>query len=127
MNDKINFDFLSKSIPVRLKIARMARGYKNRSEFAQSCDAPVTTYRAHERGDYEVKASDIVRYTQALDISIPWLLTGAGHPLDHVPHPEPEALAIFLYYLRLENSKEDLKEYAQREAQALAQKTDVTI
>lgn len=117
MNERIDIKILSDSLPIRLKIARIARGFKNRSSFANACGGAVTTYRAHERGDYEVKASDIIRYTQTLDISIPWLLTGHGHPLDHQTDPNPEALAIFLYYIRLESSKAELKQYAEREAE----------
>lgn len=123
MNDNIDIKKLSEFVPSRLKIARMARGYPNRSLFAQACGAAITTYRAHERGDYEVKASDIIRYTHTLDISIPWLLTGQGHPLDHQPNPNPEALALFLYYIRLEGSKTELKQDAEREAHTLIKKT----
>jgi len=119
MNEYININELSNSVPIRLKIARMARGYKNRSSFAEACGAAITTYRAHERGDYEVKASDIIRYSATLDISIPWLLTGQGHPLDHQPNPDLEHLAIFLYYIRLESSKADLKQSAAQEATKL--------
>lgn len=119
MNERIDIKKLSEYVPLRLKIARMARGYANRSTFAEACAAAITTYRAHERGDYEMKASDIVRYTQALDISIPWLLTGEGHPLDHQSHPDSEALAMFLYYIRLEGGKTELKQDAEREARTL--------
>lgn len=119
MNEHIFQENLSDLIPSRLKIARMARGYKNRSVFAEACGAAITTYRAHERGDYEVKASDIIRYTQALNISVHWLLTGQGHPLDHQTQPDAEALALFLYYIRLENSKTEVKRYAEDEATQL--------
>lgn len=119
MNERIDIKKLSDSVPIRLKIARTARGYKNRSAFAQACGAAVTTYRAHERGDYEVKASDIIRYVHTLDISAYWLLTGFGHPLDHQSNPDPETLAYFLYYIRLESSKIDIKAYANREASKL--------
>jgi hypothetical protein len=122
MNDSINIEKISELVPIRLKIARMARGYKNRSTFALSAGAAITTYRAHERGDYEMKASDVVRYTETLAISIPWLLTGRGHPLDHQPTPNSEDLAIFLYYIRLEGSKADLKEAAEKEAALLLKK-----
>ncbi len=116
MNDRINLKVLSDSIPNRLKIARMARGYKSRSALAQTCGTAITTYRAHERGDYEVKASDIICYTHTLDISINWLLTGQGHPLDHQAAPDSEKLALFLYYQNLENSRMDLKQSAEQEA-----------
>jgi hypothetical protein len=119
MDEYINIEKLSESVPIRLKIARMSRGYQNRSSFALACGAAVTTYRAHERGDYEVKASDIIRYTHSLDISIRWLLTGQGHPLDHQPKPDPETLALMLYHIRLENSKMNLKQDAEREAATL--------
>lgn len=116
MDNNINLEELSDLIPIRLKIARMARGYKSRREFAEACGAPVTTYRAHERGDYEIKASDILRYTHKLDISIRWLLLGAGHALEHQAAPDPETLAIFLYYSRLESSKTEIKQIAEQEA-----------
>lgn len=122
MNEHIEIKKMSKSIPFRLKIARMGRGYKNRTVFAMHCGAPITTYRAHERGDYELKASDIIRYALALDISIPWLLTGRGHPLDHQARPDSYALAQFLYYIRLESSIPVLKESASKEAATLLDK-----
>jgi len=109
MNEDFDINTLSESVPLRLKIARCAREYKSRSVFAHACGAAVTTYRAHERGDYEMKASDIIRYTNTLDISTRWLLTGQGHPLDHQSNPDPERLAIFRYYIRLEASKAELK------------------
>ncbi len=119
MNENNNINKMSDNIPLRLKIARMARGFKNRSSFATACGAAITTYRAHERGDYELKASDVIRYAQSLNISIPWLLTGEGHPLDHTAHPEPDVLAQFLYYLHLENSKNEIKESATKAAALL--------
>ncbi len=122
MNDYSKIENLSKSIPLRLKIARMARGFKNRSAFALSCNAPVTTYRAHERGDYELKASDIIRYTTGLDISIRWLLTGEGHPLEHISQPNLDSLAQFLYFLRLEDSKDEIKQFVIKEAANLLKK-----
>ncbi len=126
MNDCINVEEISKSVPIRLKIARMARGYKNRSTFALNSKASVTTYRAHERGDYEMKVSDVICYTESLNISISWLLTGKGHTLDHQASPDPEALAIFLYYIRLEASKTDFKESAQKEAALLLKMKELT-
>lgn len=119
MNEHIDIKNLSEFVPSRLKIARMARGHKNRSTFAAICGAAITTYRAHERGDYEVKASDIIRYTHALDISIPWLLTGQGHPLDHQANPDPETLALFLYHIRMENSIIEFKKMANQDAKKL--------
>lgn len=109
MNDDINVKKMSESIPIRLKIARMARGYNNRSRFAKACGAGVTTYRAHERGDYELKASDVIRYAEELDISMRWLLTGLGHPLEHEAKPNPDVLGQFLYYLKLEKNKIEIK------------------
>jgi hypothetical protein len=122
MNDDLDIKKLSDSIPARLRIARMARGYETRSACAQACNAAITTYRAHERGDYEVKATDIIRYTRHLDISMSWLLTGKGHPLDHQAHPDPEKLAAFLYYLHLEGSKVDFQQSAVQEAAAIINK-----
>jgi hypothetical protein len=110
MNNRNDMAKMSESVPSRLKIARIARGYSNRSQFAKACGAGVTTYRAHERGDYEMKASDIIRYTETLAISARWLLTGRGHPLELDKNPDPEILALFLYHLRLENSKDEIKQ-----------------
>ncbi|MBS0352096.1 MAG: helix-turn-helix transcriptional regulator [Proteobacteria bacterium] len=124
MDDSTDIKKLSDFIPIRLKIARMARGFSSRSACAQACNAAITTYRAHERGDYELKASDIIRYTRYLDISIPWLLTGKGHPLDHQAHPDREKLALFLYYLHLEGSKEDFQHSAVEEATAIINKNN---
>jgi hypothetical protein len=120
MDERIDIKKLSDLIPLRLKIARIARGYKNRSAFANRCGIAVTTYRAHERGDYEIKVSDLLCYTQTLDISVVWLLTGEGHPLDHHSYPDPEALALFLYFSHLEQSKAELKQYAAQEAERLS-------
>lgn len=106
-------------VHLRLKIARTVRGYGTRSAFAEAAGVAIATYRAHERGDYEAKASDIIRYTRTLDISIPWLLTGEGHPLDHQAQPDPEVLTLFLYHISLESSKIGLKKSAEDEAARL--------
>ncbi len=110
MNDGVDIKKMSKSIPMRLKVARLARGYSNRSQFAKDCGAGITTYRAHERGDYELKASDVIRYSEQLDVSMRWLLMGLGHPLEHKHDPNPETLAQFLYYLHLEDNKIEIKQ-----------------
>jgi len=112
MDKNIKKDKMSTSLPIRLKIGRLGRGYKSRSTFANACGVAITTYRAHERGDYEPKASDLIKYTDTLDVSIPWLLTGRGHPLDHLAQPDADVLAQFLYYVHLEDSKAQIKESA---------------
>lgn len=97
-NDEIKF------LPLRLKVARIARGYKTRMAFVNFSGIPLTTYRAHEIGSNELKASDVVRYAKLLDISFSWLLTGEGHALDHQANPDPEEKVVFDYILKKEKS-----------------------
>ena len=97
-------------IPLRLKIARISRGYKNKRVFALACEIPISTYRAHERGDNETKASDILYYATALDISVKWLLTGDGNPLEHKTEPTYDEIAKFEYHNRAEKLKYEFEQ-----------------
>lgn len=105
INDEIKFLF------VRLKVARIARGFKNRMAFVDFSGVPLTTYRAHETGSNELKASDIVKYAKLLDISITWLLTGEGHALDHQAKPDQEKKGLFEYLLKSEKLKKAINDY----------------
>lgn len=92
----------TKFLHLRLKVARIARGYKNRTAFINFSKIPLTTYRAHEMGTNELKASDVVRYARLLDVSVAWLLTGEGHALAHKEKFSPEEKLLFEYFFKNE-------------------------
>src|SRR5882757_1512782 len=87
-------------MPARLRAARLCRGYHSRTAFALACSISLTTYRAHEAGEIEMRASDVLFYAKMLNISIGWLLTGEGSPFDHYKAPpslrEQDDLEAFL-------------------------------
>lgn len=99
-----------KSLSIRLKVARLARGFQNRLAFVQFSGVPLTTYRSHETGSNELKASDVVKYAKLLDISIVWLLTGKGHALDHQAKPDQNKKGLFEYLLKAEQLKQAIRD-----------------
>ncbi len=91
----ICYSDLIKNLPSRLRIARLARGYSNQFTFTQTHHLPTTTYKSHETGKTDLKVGDLAKYADILNISIGWLLTGVGHPLDHLQNPDPKELKKF--------------------------------
>jgi hypothetical protein len=66
----------------RLKKARIKKGYQSCRHFALKHDFCERTYQRHEGAVNNMDFSIIMRYCQALDISILWLQTGKEMFLD---------------------------------------------
>ncbi|GEM_PF-1698114 len=71
---------INKQIGLRLKIARKSIGFKTAILFAQKTKIPKSTYSQHENGERSLTAEQLLYYSDNLEISPGWLLTGLGHP-----------------------------------------------
>jgi len=63
-------------IAERLKKARIIKGYRSCRDFALKFDFCERTYQRHENAKNNMDCSIMMRYCQALNISILWLQTG---------------------------------------------------
>lgn len=72
-------DFIA-DIPKRLKITRLASGFKTAKEFTKKFSIPASTYSQHENGKRVLTLENIVYYAGILNIEPTWLVTGQGNP-----------------------------------------------
>ena len=72
--------FFLKDIPKRLKMVRIASGYRTAREFVRAHDIPVSTYSQHERGERTLTLENVAYYASLLNIDPSWLITGNGSP-----------------------------------------------
>ena len=63
-------------INVRLKQARLSKGFKSCSEFARYASIEEGTYRHHENGSRGLTVHALRKYAHVLDVCVCWLLTG---------------------------------------------------
>lgn len=66
----------SSDISERLQMARKNAGYKSARAFAHANNIPYITYSQHESGARKLSTNTLVKYSEILDISPGWLLTG---------------------------------------------------
>ena len=59
---------ISTNISKRLKIARIASGYKTAKDFAAQHDIPNTTYSQHESGKRALSVENLCNYASLLNI-----------------------------------------------------------
>jgi hypothetical protein len=71
---------LTRYISVRLKIARMAAGFKTSKEFAEKHNIPLSTYCQHETGKRPLSIEQLFHYSTLTFVEPAWLLTGQGNP-----------------------------------------------
>ncbi len=64
------------SISKRLRKARANAGYRFAKDFSDSICIPYITYSQHESGKRSVKPEQLVIYSESLQVSVQWLLTG---------------------------------------------------
>lgn len=62
----------------RLKLARIAAGYRTAKSFAEKHQIPQPTYALHESGKRDLTNKVAERYAQLLGVTIEWLLFGRG-------------------------------------------------
>lgn len=65
-----------KEIATRLKIAREQSGYRSREEFCYKNSFNLKRYKAQEEGVRSIKASELLQYCNALNISFYTILIG---------------------------------------------------
>lgn len=80
----------------RLKLARVAAGWRTAKSFAASIGVPQPTYALHESGKRGMSREVAKTYAKALgNCDADWLLTGIGRgPLMTAAHPEGESNGI---------------------------------
>ncbi len=67
----------------RLRMARIAAGYKTARAFCDKYNVPHSTYSLHETGRRNLKPKIAQQYADLLHVSVAWLLTGMGLPQSH--------------------------------------------
>lgn len=67
-------------IPKRLKIVRIASGYKTARELIEKYAIPASTYSQHENGKRTLSLENIINYSDLFKIDPAWLITGQGDP-----------------------------------------------
>ncbi len=60
----------------RLKEARIKRGFSSARNFALHQNIPDSTYTQHESGKRQISIGTLIYYSNLLDVSSAWLLTG---------------------------------------------------
>jgi hypothetical protein len=73
----------------RLKEARELAGFEAAAEACDHFEWVYPTYAGHENGYRGFGAEDAVKYARAYEVSLYWLLTGAGVPRG-TTHPAAE-------------------------------------
>lgn len=68
------------SIHTRLRMARMAGGYKTETEFCKQHGIPISTYNMHESGKRKLMPAVAEKYAEILKVNTVWLITGTGSP-----------------------------------------------
>lgn len=63
----------------RLRMARIAAGFKSAKAFCAQYNIPASTYSLHETGGRSLKQATTQKYAELLNVSAEWLLTGTGH------------------------------------------------
>ena len=71
---------LTKDIALRLKVARIASGFKTSKEFAQQHAIALSTYCQHETGKRPLSIEQLFVYAELTKVEPSWLLTGKGKP-----------------------------------------------
>ena len=64
------------AIAARLRQARIAAGFSTAKSFAERLNLPQPTYAMYELGKRGLSCEAAVQFTQALGVSLNWLLTG---------------------------------------------------
>ena len=68
------------NVSKRLKIARIASGYKTAKEFTEKYNIPTSTYCQHEGAKRALSIENLLNYAELTNVDPAWLLTGEGNP-----------------------------------------------
>lgn len=92
-----------KNISIRLKIARIACGYKTAKDFTEKHSISASTYCQHELGKRSLSIENLLNYATLTRVDPAWLLTGQGNPCGEYGDKDLENL-ILKEQMRLENT-----------------------
>lgn len=67
-------------IPARLKIVRIASGYRTAKEFTEKFKIAPSTYSQHENKKRALSLENILSYAEIFKVDPVWLITGQGDP-----------------------------------------------
>ncbi|MCC2667018.1 MAG: hypothetical protein K0S63_934 [Gammaproteobacteria bacterium] len=67
---------LRKEIGMRLQQARENAGYISAKEFCQRNNLSLEPYFAYEKGESVIKISQLLSYSERLQVSVSWLILG---------------------------------------------------
>ncbi len=93
------------NIHTRLKIGRIAAGYKTATEFCEKNHIPISTYNMHETGKRRLMPDIAEKYSEIMKINTAWLLTGTGSPYPDQIGQEDTSNLTEDEYLKLLNYK----------------------
>lgn len=69
---------LIEQIGARLKIARIASGYRTAKDFAEEHNISNSTYSQHETGKRQINIDTLVKYAELISVNPSWLVSGKG-------------------------------------------------
>lgn len=80
----------TQNIAVRLKIARIASGFKTSKDFAEKQAIALSTYCQHETGKRPLSIEQLFFYAELTGVEPTWLLTGDGNPCSNSDNKHKE-------------------------------------
>ena len=81
---------ITQNIAVRLKIARIASGFKTSKDFAEKYAIALSTYCQHETGKRPLSIEQLFYYAGLTGVEPVWLLTGNGNPCSNPDNKKME-------------------------------------
>ena len=81
---------ITQNIAVRLKIARIASGFKTSKDFAEKYAIALSTYCQHETGKRPLSIEQLFYYAELTGVEPVWLLTGNGNPCSNPDNKQME-------------------------------------
>ncbi|MCK4608365.1 MAG: helix-turn-helix transcriptional regulator [Gammaproteobacteria bacterium] len=92
---------LAEKIGLRLRAARRANNFRSARGFALHHNIPESTYSQHETGQRSLRPEIMLHYSELLNVSPNWLLTGEGgdnlnalqNPMQETESQQPSGVA----------------------------------
>lgn len=81
---------ITQNIALRLKIARIASGFKTSKDFAEMHAIALSTYCQHETGKRPLSIEQLFHYAELTGVESVWLLTGTGNPCSNPDNKQME-------------------------------------
>lgn len=93
----------TKNISIRLKISRIASGFKTAKDFTEKNSIATSTYCQHELGKRSLSIENLLNYAHITKVDPAWLLTGQGNPCGEYGDKELEN-KILIEQAKMENT-----------------------